>query len=243
MPHAKTKRFVQKYFKMKERVISYLSRFHYPQIIFAKEIEKVMNEFGLDVKTVLDAPCGNGETSYYLSGNSNLFVTGADIDGNSIKVANKNFKSKNLSFVEANIFDLLQEKQIFDTICIINSLFLLPDKEKLFDLVRKNLKSMNSLFFLVIPNIESKNYKLFMQSNPGFKNQEIEKQEMVNILGQNNFTVKVCKEIVYINHYGRMEMKFLSIFYSLYLNLLNTIVSMKRKKKGNYILLACTKVS
>jgi 2-polyprenyl-3-methyl-5-hydroxy-6-metoxy-1,4-benzoquinol methylase len=85
--------------------ISYLGVFHIGARIRARILEKILSRENLSKKTLLDAGCGMGLTSIFLSSKFKT-VTGVDLDVDKIKQAKilaKENKIKNIDFKKADL--------------------------------------------------------------------------------------------------------------------------------------------
>ena len=102
----------------------WLLKYNYPQIVFGKEITSYLLNTGKSCKTIIDCPCGNGETAWHLSRIGGKVIA-ADISEDSIKNALQNFDSKNISYSVQNINAILGSETGFNVFCLVNSLFLL----------------------------------------------------------------------------------------------------------------------
>lgn len=98
------------------------------------EIEKYVPRQG----RILDVGCGHGILAKLLANKSkDRVVLGIDPSPEKIKATKKDIKLKNLAFKTAHLID---EKQKFDCIVIVDVLYLFPEEEKV-----KILKKAKSL--------------------------------------------------------------------------------------------------
>lgn len=220
----------------KNKVTRWLAPYQYPQRVFANEIIKLIAKKDTVTLTILDCPCGNGEVSYHLSKLPRASVTGVDIEEQAIANAVRNFKNPNLEFKTADIFDILSGTKKYDVICIVNSLFLLPKHNELFQRVHNALRDAGSSFILIIPNTEGDNFKAFQTLNPGINKTVITTGELKTKAAEMCFTINNIKEIAFAGYYGRGELRFFSVFAPFYLQFLNFCKGLMKHKKGNYIL-------
>jgi trans-aconitate methyltransferase len=132
----------------------------YPQSLFTKKIKRLLPE---GTKSIIDAPCGSGLTTYELS---RFFpaakVTGVDISKKDISFANKKYTSSNLNYLEKDIHSFIDETEKIEVFCLINSLFLLPEPERLLRKISQKLNEKGQLF-LILPNPESINFKRYQK--------------------------------------------------------------------------------
>ncbi|MBN2487378.1 MAG: methyltransferase [Bacteroidales bacterium] len=139
----------------------------YPQVVWAKEINQILNSSLLKNSnnyTIVDAPCGNGVITYWVKKKQkNRKFLLYDIDERLLDIVNKNLKG--VSWYNADIFKLNLETS--ENIWLfINSLYCLPEGEKLIETMSKQMKYVIAVF----PYIGHPNYKAFLAANPDFKN-------------------------------------------------------------------------
>ncbi|MBA3664197.1 MAG: class I SAM-dependent methyltransferase [Bacteroidetes bacterium] len=225
---------------IKEYLIKKLSAFQYPQFIFGKELIRALSENGFSGGTVLDCPCGNGEVSYHLSKLKNTQIVGADINEVSVAIARRNFHKPNIEFMQADIFEILSGDQKFAAICVVNSLFLLPDHQELFFKIKNSLNDNKSKVYLIVPNVQGDNFKIFVKENPDVNRITDNIEQLTKKLLIFGFNVDASREIAYSTYYGRKELKYFSIFAPFYLLTLNFFKSLSKNQKGNYLILTCS---
>ncbi|HEY1047209.1 MAG TPA: class I SAM-dependent methyltransferase [Bacteroidia bacterium] len=136
----------------------------YPQNIWSIKINKMLSGKKFDL--VVDAPCGNGIISY-LSAKQfpNIQFLAVDIDE---KQLSSNFlKNKPLN-LNSRLDDIFQLKinNGNNAWLFVNSLYCLPEKERLME----NFSIQFNSIFAVFPDIESSNYKYFTKKNKDFEN-------------------------------------------------------------------------
>lgn len=214
----------------------------YPQFVFAKSIINFLPKKSDKPYTIIDIPCGNGETSYQLSKLKNVKVEGYDIVESCIRNANQEYHNKNLVFEQGNIFDVLKTKVNIDAICVINSFFLLPNRTELLSLIANSLNAEGRAYF-IIPNINGINYLNFKKSNPSPNFVELSLVDFENLLKTNGMELIKHQAICYANVYGRKELKLLSRLSPYYLMVLNFFMSRFKIGTPSYYLVICKKVS
>jgi SAM-dependent methyltransferase len=214
----------------------------YPQYIFSSSIKKLISRLNNDGKIlkVLDIPCGNGETTFHLSKLKNITIEGYDLDSKSIEHAVRTYKNANLSFYHGDIFTVLKSKSDMDVICVINSFFLLPDRDLLLTMIKNALSPDGNVFF-IIPNIHGKNYLNFKKQSPQVNEVELSVEEFESILRKQGISPLFNKGICYVNVYGRKELKYLSRLAPLYLMGINYFLSGFKIGKPNYYLIGAKK--
>jgi 2-polyprenyl-3-methyl-5-hydroxy-6-metoxy-1,4-benzoquinol methylase len=104
-------------------VAKMLLKYNYPQAVFAKEIIAYLLDTGRSCKTIIDCPCGNGETAWHLSHIGGKVIA-ADSSPDAINRAASNFSGSKLSYEINTIVSVLNAYPQFDVFCIINYLFL-----------------------------------------------------------------------------------------------------------------------
>ncbi len=222
---------------IKSTIIKYISRNFYPQNVFANAIIKELGMFDME-KLLIDAPCGNGETSWHFSKVKNLNILAIDNDGQSMKQARYNFNSAKIKFIIGDIIEETRKLEKIDFYCIINSLFLLSEVEELMFNIRLKLNS-NGKLFVIVPNVYGKNYNWFDSRNLNFNKLALKKEEFSEFFKKFNYKVKSVTPIAFAHHYGRFDTKFLSILSHFYLSLLNYFQTKLRIGSPNYYLIVC----
>jgi 2-polyprenyl-3-methyl-5-hydroxy-6-metoxy-1,4-benzoquinol methylase len=226
---------------MKEKIIRILSAYFYPQNVFAKSILRYISTTDSE-KKLIDAPCGNGETSQHFAKNKNLSVFGYDLNDKSIANAKKNHTAKNLNFETANIFDVMTRHTAVDYFCIINSLFLLPEPDRLLREAKNTLKKDGRLF-VIIPNVEGKNFKWFSQQDKDLNKLLLNFDEITPYFKRCDLEVKEIKPIAYTHNYGRKDVFLFSVFSHFYLSVLNFFQTNLSIGNPNYFLIVSSRVS
>ena len=208
----------------------------YPQYIFSSEILKLAGKDKLlTCKTGVDIPCGAGYTTHYLSKGNAVRWLGVDIDKHSIDFAIRKFSSHRIVFQTDDIFLKLRELKNVDILCIINSIFLLPDHDKLFNLVFSCLKADGEAYF-IIPNVEGKNYRNFSKKNSGVNVKEYSVEALTEALAIYGLTTQTVKGICHANIYGRKEIKYMSRLAPYYLIVLNYFMTWCKIGTPSYFL-------
>lgn len=101
---------------------------------------------------VLDAGCGEGYGSFYLSRFAKE-VMGTDYDEEIIKYANNKYKSKNLEFKTMDITKLEFEPNVFDVVCAFQVIEHIKEYQKFLYEIYKVLKE-GGYFICSTPNKE-----------------------------------------------------------------------------------------
>ena len=217
----------------------------YPQFIFAtniiQQIYSIRDKFKKSDLYLIDAACGNGETTYEFSKLTSINVEGYDIEEKSIKLAKKKYFKHNLVFKTDDIFNVFESKKNVDFICLINSFFLLPNRKTLLRLMHNALNDDGHVFF-IIPNIQGINYINFKKKHSDVNLIELTLTEFSQTLQDNYFEPIYSKGICYANIYGRKELKYLSIFSPIYLTILNYFWSFFKIGTPSYYLVMAKKI-
>lgn len=214
-----------------------LLRYNYPQNIFAKEITKYILNTGIPCQTIMDCPCGNGETSWHLSRIGGKIIA-ADLSKQAIKNAKHNFSAKNITYSVQDIQTLLNSGHEFNVFCIINSLFLITDYDAILRSLKEKLILHKAKAFIIIPNTEGKNFKWFQSQNSGENKLIIKEAEIQTFFAKYGFKIESLKPICYAHHYNRKDVKLFSVFWALYLGFLNRFQTSFKIGKANYFLIA-----
>lgn len=216
--------------------------YQYPQYIFFSEISKLISSDNKSSNRQLgvDIPCGSGYTTHNLSQNNNLKWIGVDLDKKSVEYAKNNYQTERVLFEENDIFLKLNELKNVDVLCIINSIFLLPNHDKLFSLVSSCLNTDGEVYF-IIPNISSINYKNFVKDNPQVNCKEYDVKSLTEELKKYNLFTKAVKEICFANIYGRRDTKIMQRFAHHYLIALNYLMTAFKIRKPSYFLIQVKK--
>jgi trans-aconitate methyltransferase len=146
-----------------------LKYFRYPQYAWAKNAIQILQKHSSasQLQTFVDLPCGDGIFTYWLKKKwKNKTFIAIDIEAEKTKIA-----SNTNAQIIVKTQDIFEYQ--FDTDqCVwflINSLYLLPDTNRLF-----HEKQIHPRFLLTVtPNIEAANYKYFKKRNPQFNISEM----------------------------------------------------------------------
>ncbi len=216
----------------------FLLRYNYPQFLFGKHIIRFIKRNVKDCKLIIDCPCGNGEIAGHLSELITANVIAADISDEAIKNAQENFHQQNIRFINKDIETVLKTELNYDVFCIVNSLFLFEEADKILLAIKESMKPSKTKLILIIPNTEGKNFKWFQSKFPGQNKFQIPKHEIDSYFTTRGFKVEKIKSMVFTHHFNRKDIKFLSLSWSLYLIALNVIQTLFRIGKPNYFLIA-----
>jgi SAM-dependent methyltransferase len=226
---------------LKGILIDFLSAHQYPQIIFANQIKKLIERSGFKGGVILDVPCGNGETSYFLSKLRNTMVMAYDISEKSVAFANGRYGRSNLKFTQGDIGAILKSFQTkVNAICVINSLFLLENREDILKSAKTCLVEEGHLI-LIVPNINGINYINFKKINPSVNLCEMNSVQVRKEIEQAGFRVNSIAPICFAHFYGRRELRYLSILAPFYLRAINYLMSLFKFTSPAYYLIHAQK--
>lgn len=216
-----------------------LLKYNYPQIVFAKEIASCL----LKPNTVIDCPCGNGETAYNIAEFTNSNVIAADISSDSIQKAKVNFSHPKVEYSVNTIESVLSSQKQFDAFCIINSLFLLDNYDTILKNLKESISANKAQALIIIPNTEGKNFKWFQSQGTNENKLILTQNEIEPFFTKYGFKTTLIKPICYTHHYNRTDVKLFSVFWSIYLSFLNRNQTFFKIGKANYFLIALTSQS
>lgn len=109
-------------------------------------IEKYIPKSG----NILDFGCGHGFFSLYLEKKSiERQITGTDISDKKIRIANLSIHNKKNIFVVDKNLDILNNKNYFDCITVLNVLYLLKSEEQQY-IMKKLISSLKKKGVLII---------------------------------------------------------------------------------------------
>lgn len=226
---------------MTSGLIKRILRFYvYPQYLFAKRIADECNKSRGQKVLLIDAPCGNGETSFYFAKKMNAIVKAYDISEQSISIAKNHYKLPNLDFYKKDIFDAIEENDSIDVFCIINSLFLLTRPEELLIRLRSKLKDDGELF-IIVPNILGENFKKFQIHQPNVNLFQLTSEKFDSYFQKLGYKVLLSKPIAYTPWFKRKDAEFLKIGAGIYLNSISFFKEKFNIGHGNYFLIKLIK--
>ncbi len=222
---------------MKTRLKEFLFRSSFPQTEFAQAIARALPPSAAN-RTLIDAPCGFGVTSFHLSRIPNTVVAGYDLDSDSVDRAKQCFGSEDrLSFSQSDIQNVLEEQTRVDVFCLINSLFLLPDPENLLRRIREIIFPHGDLF-LIVPNIRSDNYRRFCELSPDSPNSlELSKEQFSPYLAELRLRVVSIEGLIHTSVYGRSSNRLATILRPVILRTSNTIAKRFLRSTPAYYLI------
>jgi 2-polyprenyl-3-methyl-5-hydroxy-6-metoxy-1,4-benzoquinol methylase len=215
-----------------------LLKYNYPQVVFGKQIANYLLKTGKSFNTIVDCPCGNGETSWYIAKITHSKIIAADISSEAIARAQLNFAGVGIRYQTKDIRSVLASEKEFDAFCIINSLFLLGDYDNILRSLKESVAANDAQLLVIIPNTVGKNFRWFQTQNKTDNKLIIEEREIKWFFEKYGFKTNFIKPICYTHHYNRTDVKLFSVFWSVYLNILNIIQTTFKIGKPNYFLIA-----
>ncbi len=208
----------------------------YPYNHFIKAVAKSIDTKRMIPSHVIDAPCGNGYTSIELGKIfPDLCIEGVDIENHFL-----NTKQNNVSFLAKDIHQYIDNQPIISFMCIINSLYLLPNPIELLQKIFSKLEK-NGQLVLIIPNIESQNFKRFQDISPSINTFLPSKNDFDSLLQQLGFEIVANYPIVFTPFYGRWDTKILFFMRHQYLHFLEKRNEKKQNRIGSYWVLVLQK--
>ncbi len=172
----------------------------YPQYGFFRFIRRHIS--GTGSGPIVDAPCGEGQIANWVaSAFPSRKVLGVDIDQQCIEHAHSTFPRDNLTFQEADIHSFLDTAGPIDQFLLVNSIFLLPEPQRVITAIYGKLLAGGSLA-VIIPNEESTNFKNFQELNPRTNTLVLGKKDAAKFFSEAGFQVEVVKGVCYTTIYG-----------------------------------------
>jgi trans-aconitate methyltransferase len=209
----------------------------YPYNQFIEAVAKVIEKQKTGLTQVVDAPCGNGYTTIELGKRfPEIDFLGVDIENHFLDT-----KQKNINFINSDIHQFIDNQEVISFFCMINSLYLLPNPIELLSKIFSTLEK-NGTFLLIVPNIESPNFKYFNTRNPSVNTFIPEIKVLENELKSIGFQIIETYPIVFTPFYGRWDTKFLFFIRDQYLHWLENRNSKKENRIGSYWVLELRKI-
>lgn len=207
---------------------SFFNFYKYPQYGWAQEIINLLKKNSIEANNFIDAPCGNGEITYWLSKHfkESKFL-GVDLDIRSIEKAKGLIRTPNSEFQNDNILKISSSNDN-TTFLFINSLFLLPETNKVLDHISENCSYCVGLF----PYVDRKNFKEFVRKRPSYQHTYLpSKSELIEKMSSHNLNLIDSKDISFVHHHKFIKIPYL---YSFFLKVLNVFNFPFRSKDSAY---------
>lgn len=163
----------------------------------------------IENKTVLDAACGRGYGTYFISKKSKTMV-GADIRKDYIEFAQNNYSSNNIQFLESDVTKINLSDNTFDVIISFETIEHLQDADSFLREVVRLLKN-DGILLLSTPNrdLSSQDHEKPINQLHVKEYSEMELRESlsrffssVEIMGQNPKSVNVVLVQDYLRKYN-----------------------------------------
>lgn len=158
----------------------------YPQSIWASEIVKLLKsnpDYSLGI--IVDAPCGNGIIGNLISkelDNPRILL----LDNDTSLSKSPYVINEKMDYRIEDIFEFHIEGDDH-TWLLINSLYCLPDSDKLISGAKDKFKYVIAVF----PDIKSANYKYFIKKNPNFSNPSaIDIESTINLFKKHGYDLE-----------------------------------------------------
>jgi SAM-dependent methyltransferase len=215
-------------------------RNRYPHDVFARAIAaRLRNRRELVRGLIVDVPCGSGEFAIQLARMLDCPVRGVDLSPEFIMNAASLAGSEEVRFEVGNIYEYLAAASGIDILCIINSLPCLPDVNRVMELAFKAVKP-NGVAFIIQPNFQSENYKVFHRQFPEVTRLALSKDETGPFFETFGFQAKLVTGLARARRYGR-RLNWMKSFRYVYLSLENFILEAFGGGESSYFLFELNK--
>lgn len=174
--------------------------YRYPSYQWAMAIRQVLSEFSLDTATLIDAPCGDGVISYWLMRHGlgrryELY----DLSARSVAICRRlpsshAARNNQLTIQVKDIHDIPVEGAANDIWLLINSLYLLPDVDRLVAHMRPRVQTVIGVF----PNTASANYRRYTARSPATNIHEMGREETVSFFARHGYQVGAQQDLCYV---------------------------------------------
>jgi SAM-dependent methyltransferase len=172
----------------------------YPHYHWAKMIgEIIAKDIGSDHATIIDAPCGDGIISYWLiRSNIGHEYELVDISERSIEIARR----MNTEDMPKRVRLSISCKDIFDIECsdrddiwlLINSLYLLPDVDRLLTQMRHRSRYVIGVF----PYIHRENYRCFARLHPERNINEMGEYATIRFFKRHGYQLEMRRDVTFV---------------------------------------------
>jgi len=148
----------------------------------------------------LDAGCGSGYGTYFLSENTTKMIIGIDISADGIKYANRHYKGGNIDFMQMNVCNLGFVDNFFDAVICFDVIEHLNEEDQI-RLISEIARVLNEsgLLYIGCPN-----GKLSQGGNP-FHLKELTKKEFELLLQEFFKNIKVLGQDIIVNGIRQKE--------------------------------------
>ncbi|MDH7463235.1 class I SAM-dependent methyltransferase [Chitinophagaceae bacterium 26-R-25] len=206
----------------------------YPQHQFYKFI--INNLPQKKYASIIDGPCGYGYITSQVAANADVKqAVGVDLGTDQISHAQRVYgkgAKGNLDFEKIEIHQFLSTQDSFDAYLLVNSIFLLPEPEKLLKAIHSKLSSEGSLF-VIIPNVHSKNFNNFQKIDPELNKLILTKEQAEKYFLDYGFKTEKIEPLTFSYFFGNKLLPFTWKFRNLYLGTTSAINKVLGRK-SNY---------
>ena len=226
-----------------KKPLAFLSAYFYPQRVFALSIARDMKTKTVLNKTdriLIDAPCGFGETASLMADKLKCRVIGYDISENAIKTAQERYASGNARFYCSDIIQAIKGDEKMDVMCIINSLFLITEYDKLLKEIYQRLND-DGIMYVIVPNVHSPNYLFYKKNNPSVNILEFTREQINDFFKGYGFKAGSVEGIVFTSFYNKPLLRKLSVFSHFILLALNFVQTQLKMGEPSYFLIKAAK--
>lgn len=214
-------------------ILRFPLNYRYPHYHWVGAIEKVLSNAGLgnDV-TFVDAPCGVGGISYWLIKRKiGTRYELLDISERAIQIAKplqawSERRGVEMSIDCKDIFDLDNSTPSNDVWLLINSLFLLPDADRLVEHMSNRAEHIVGLF----PHIDRRNYLQYVARKPRTNTNPLNQEDTIAFFKSHGYQLREKQDVTFIPFYciPTNILRFVAIHF------LNPIEYVVPKREGFY---------
>lgn len=145
------------------------SYYYYPQYRWAQRLAALLPRHLEDDTIVVDAPCGDGVMSYWLVnrgiGNRfELYDRSPELVAKASRIARPH--GRPIAASSRDIFTLDTEGRRDDLWLLVNSLYLLPDIDRLLERMKPRFKTIAAVF----PYLDRENYRYYLRQDARWEN-------------------------------------------------------------------------
>jgi SAM-dependent methyltransferase len=206
----------------------------YPQHQFYKFI--IGNLPQKKYSSIVDGPCGYGYITSKVASSADVRqVIGIDLGSDCISHARRIYGkgvNGNLDYAEKDIHQFLNAMDSFDGYLLVNSIFLLPEPEKILASIHSKLSSDGALV-VIIPNVDSKNFINFQKIDPELNKLILTKEQAEKFFLEHGFKTEKVKPLAFSYFFGNKLLPFTWKFRNLYL-CVTSCINKALGRKSNY---------
>lgn len=218
------------------RLRIFLNRRRYPQIVFARAIRKRLGQSSdLRGGLLIDIPCGAGEVAFEISRSWSGRVLGIDLSAEAVRQAQSWPTDRKTFFQVGDLYKALADVRNVDVICIVNSLFCLPDANAALKLAFSALRT-GGIAFVVIPDVTSENFLRFQKEWPNLNRLAWSPADAAEVFSSVGFQVKAVETLARSIWYRRPGLRWMRSLRHVYLLMENLCLGMFDGGKGGYLL-------